>query len=251
MHFSKSTFALAAIAGASTVSAITGSLGDAPVTQGNSIGILYEANLASAEVEGAYLNFTGTSDGVGVLVTACFQGINGSQPGPYPYHIHTFATPADDNCTATGPHLDPYLRNDTVSCDKTAPQTCQVGDLAGKHGAIPSDATGRGHWCTTYVDNYLSLDPNDKAFIGNSRSIVVHNSNKTRLACGDIVLITRNPVYPNSNATITGTGAPPSPPTETGGSATTSPAVVANGAAQLGASSLALGVILGLGALFL
>lgn len=52
------------------------------------------------------------------------------------YHIHAMPVPADGNCTGTGPHVDPYVRGEVPPCDNTQPQTCQVGDLTGKHGNI-------------------------------------------------------------------------------------------------------------------
>ena len=52
------------------------------------------------------------------------------------YHIHDQPVPADGNCTATAAHLDPYLRGEIPPCDNTHPETCQVGDLTGKHGNV-------------------------------------------------------------------------------------------------------------------
>ncbi|KAK6337395.1 hypothetical protein TWF730_002796 [Orbilia blumenaviensis] len=235
MHFFKSAASIALLAGACVVSAETGEKGDAPVTNGNSDKVVYEAHVMSSNVKTAHLNFTGTEDGVGVLVHACFMGINASQPGPYPYHIHDFLVGEGENCTATGAHLDPYLRGEVTACDAEAPETCQVGDLSGKHGKASLDAAGDGSWCTSYVDKYLSLDSSDVAFIGNDRSIVVHNINKTRIGCANIVLAaTGGSAYPSSNATTTG-----EPPIATGG------------ATRIGASGIALGVILGVGAMLL
>jgi hypothetical protein len=50
------------------------------------------------------------------------------------YHIHDYPVPADGNCTATGAHVDPFVRGEAPPCDASAPATCQVGDLSGKHG---------------------------------------------------------------------------------------------------------------------
>lgn len=52
------------------------------------------------------------------------------------YHIHVLPVPANGNCTETLGHLDPYKRGEIPPCDNTQPQTCQVGDLSGKHGNI-------------------------------------------------------------------------------------------------------------------
>ena len=55
---------------------------------------------------------------------------------PTVYHIHDQPVPADGNCTATLGHLDPFIRGEIPPCDPTQPETCQVGDLSGKHGNI-------------------------------------------------------------------------------------------------------------------
>ncbi|EPS36173.1 hypothetical protein H072_10369 [Dactylellina haptotyla CBS 200.50] len=233
MHFSKSAALLAVAAGASVVSAA-----DAPETQGNAATTVYEARFSNADVGNAYLNFTGTPDGVGVLVTACFGNIVAAQAGPYPYHIHQMVVPADNNCTATGGHLDPYMRTDEPPCDANAPQTCEVGDLSGKHGKIPLDVN-TAMWCTSYVDKFLSLKSDDQAFIGNSRSIVVHNAEKVRLACGNIVAAAAGGMGASSANTTTTPGA-----TSTGG-----PAVSTGAAGRIGANALALGGILGVAAM--
>ncbi|KAJ6257237.1 Cell surface Cu-only superoxide dismutase [Drechslerella dactyloides] len=278
MHLSTSTVLAVAVTAATTVSAqVTGALGNAPVTTGNSADILYEASFSSSNVEMGYLNFTGTSDGVGVLVHVCFKGINASQPGPYPYHIHgQYTSHSDDpfaemqmqmhirtckrmnehfvvgpngNCSATGAHLDPFLRNDTVKCDAGAPETCQVGDLSGKHGDIPA---GVYDYCTSYVDKYLSLVPGNVAFIGNSRSVVIHNINLTRIGCGNIV---QGTVKGNGMPTPSNTTYPPTPPGGNGGNNVTTiptpaPPIATGGATSLRAS-MALGVILAVGSLVL
>lgn len=54
------------------------------------------------------------------------------------YHIHEYPVPSNGSCDATGDHLDPENRGESPPCDASQPQTCQVGDLAGKHGNIPA-----------------------------------------------------------------------------------------------------------------
>jgi hypothetical protein len=44
--------------------------------------------------------------------------------------------PADGNCTETLAHLDQYERGETPPCDPLRADTCQQGDLSGKHGKI-------------------------------------------------------------------------------------------------------------------
>ena len=61
------------------------------------------------------------------------------------YHIHAYPVPSDGNCTGTLAHLDPYIRGDTPPCDPEEPQTCEVGDLSGKHGTINSTSASLRH----------------------------------------------------------------------------------------------------------
>ena len=55
---------------------------------------------------------------------------------PSEYHVHLRAVPASGNCTETLGHLDSYVRGDTPPCEKSMPQTCEVGDLSGKYGTV-------------------------------------------------------------------------------------------------------------------
>jgi hypothetical protein len=100
------------------------------------------------------------------------------------YHIHDQPVPANGNCTATLAHLDPYVRGERPPCDPSAPQTCQVGDLAGKYGNIP----GTGSFQASYLDLYTSTQQGPASFFGN-RSIVVHTANTTRLTCANFQLV--------------------------------------------------------------
>jgi hypothetical protein len=99
------------------------------------------------------------------------------------YHIHEFAVPQDGNCTGTGGHLSPYGRNETPACEAAEPNTCQPGDLSGKHGAINNTAQEK-NFQVTYLDLYVSTNPQSLTYFGN-RSVVVHAANGTRLNCGN------------------------------------------------------------------
>ncbi|KAF3940543.1 hypothetical protein ABW19_dt0207884 [Dactylella cylindrospora] len=195
MHFSTLLVSAAAVVSVASAQGYT----DAPITYGNSPSVVYEATIQSANVQYAHLNFTGTTNGTGVYVQACFSGISAEQPGPYPYHVHVNPIPDNLNCTAAGGHLDPYMRTDTPPCDSSQPQTCEVGDLSGKYGKVPVTANTETV-CVAYTDLYLSLNEGDPAFIGNSRSIVIHNVNLTRIGCGNITLASSTPV-PTGNYT--------------------------------------------------
>lgn len=52
------------------------------------------------------------------------------------YHLHDQPVPPDGNCSSTLAHLDLYQRGQATACDMAAPETCEVGDLSGKHGKI-------------------------------------------------------------------------------------------------------------------
>lgn len=64
--------------------------------------------------------------------------------------------PDDGNCTSTGPHLDPFERGEVPGCDSDLPQTCQVGDLAGKHGAIVT-TDSETTYQTSYTDDFTAV----------------------------------------------------------------------------------------------
>lgn len=103
------------------------------------------------------------------------------------YHIHDQPVPADGNCSGTLAHLDPFKRGEKPPCDKSRPDTCQVGDLGGKYGDIMDVANGK-HFKATYLDFYTSTRHGPGAFFGN-RSIVVHYHNTTRINCANFTLV--------------------------------------------------------------
>lgn len=94
------------------------------------------------------------------------------------YHIHTEPVPPDGNCNATLAHLDPFQRGESPPCDAALPMTCQVGDLAGKYGAITTSP-----FMASYTDSFTAT-ADDQSFIGNL-SVVVHFANKTRITCAN------------------------------------------------------------------
>ncbi|KAJ4387253.1 Cell surface superoxide dismutase [Cu-Zn] 4 [Gnomoniopsis smithogilvyi] len=145
----------------------------------------------------------------GVQLTVNFTGIPSETYGPFVYHIHGMPVPADGNCTATMGHLDPTNRGEYYPCDNTNPQTCQAGDLAGKHGNITSQT-----FSASYIDPYLSTVPGSPYFFGNG-SLVIHTSNTTRLTCANFQQSSTNG---STSSTSTGTVTP----TATGSSSGTS-----------------------------
>lgn len=108
-----------------------------------------------------------------------------AQYGPFNWHIHALAVPEDGNCTATMGHLDPTNRGELYMCQASSPQTCQVGDLAGKHGG---KITTPGNFSTSFVDPYLSVVEGSPGFFG-GLGFVLHSGNTSRLACANFELV--------------------------------------------------------------
>ncbi|KAF9193188.1 hypothetical protein BGZ50_007728 [Haplosporangium sp. Z 11] len=106
-------------------------------------------------------------------------------PTGFDYHVHVHPVGPNNNCTATGAHLDPAKVGVAKPCDPTNLTTCQTGDLAGKYGNLMGTADGSIPK-TTYLDTQLTFTgEGEEAMVG--RSIVIHN-NGTRIACANIVV---------------------------------------------------------------
>jgi hypothetical protein len=85
--------------------------------------------------------------------------------------------------------------------------------LSGKHGAI-ADTAREKNFQVTYLDLYLSTNPESLTFFGN-RSVVVHAVNGMRLNCGNFTQqVPSNTTFGNGTASAT---ASPSSATHTGG----------------------------------
>jgi hypothetical protein len=113
------------------------------------------------------------------------------------YHIHVNQVPEDGDCAETLGHLDPYNRGITPPCDAEAPETCQLGDLSGKHGEISGGP--ESPFQDSYTDDYLSTRTGEAAFFGNL-SVVVHSANDTRLSCGNFYLVSGATPTPSAAA---------------------------------------------------
>jgi hypothetical protein len=174
---------LSVIAAASAVSAQSAST-VAPVVSNNPVGVTYVATLpeqAERTVRGS-VTATANENGVGVKFAVSISGLP-AEGGPFMYHLHAKPVPSDGNCTGTGAHLDPYMRGEVPLCDPTKPETCQTGDLSGKFGNMTTQ-----DWSQEYVDEYSSTIPGEAAYFGNL-SVVVHLSNKTRIACANFTMV--------------------------------------------------------------
>ncbi|RYP05717.1 hypothetical protein DL764_003610 [Monosporascus ibericus] len=172
-----STFAFAALG---AIAQHTGHLGDAEEVLNNPAGAKYVATFDRSDgcsVTGKVVATSGAG-GKGVDFKLLVMNLPQSM-GPFAFHLHDQPVPSDGNCTNTLGHLDPYQRGQTPPCDMEMPQTCEVGDLSGKHNKLEGPtATMR------FNDKYAALVPGIGAFFGN-RSIVIHASDSSRIACAN------------------------------------------------------------------
>lgn len=154
MHFSTLTLLAAA-------AAVTAQSTSAPIISNNPYDARYRAEITPKAGKDLSVTIEGTSmpDGNGVKFGVAFNGLVEAD-GPFTYHIHAKPVPTDGNCTGTGAHLDPYNRGETPVCDASKPETCQTGDLAGKHGKVTA-----AQFTTEYVDLYLATNPADPSFV--------------------------------------------------------------------------------------
>lgn len=134
----------------------------------------------------AVFSFTKVATGMNVTIeltkgfTTAFQVL----PTGFDYHVHVNRV-SNGDCGSTGGHLDP-TQIGTKVCDPKNSTTCQVGDLAAKHGNIVAEAASQSGALPTitYIDTELTFSgPNSLL----DRSIVIHN-NGTRIACADIIV---------------------------------------------------------------
>jgi len=192
-----------------TPETVTGALGDAKEydsPKGND----YEADFTGTKISGSIKFHAMGEEGVHVAVSLSGFPTEG---GPFGYHVHDQPVPADGNCTGTKAHLDPFQRGQKVACDPKRPESCEVGDLAGKHGKIPAE-TGNGTYSTTYMDEYITLTEGVGSFIGN-RSIVIHLADASRYVCVNITAM-------HNNGT-TSDGHPPKPEDSDGAASSFAP----------------------------
>lgn len=179
-----------------------------------------------------------------VLVNVNIAGLP-SEGGPFPYHIHQKPVPADGNCTGTGLHLNPF--GGAPNATSNAGQ--EVGDLASKHGNMEGPS-----YQASYVDNYISLDSADPAYIG-GLSVVIHFLNNTRITCANLTIdkgVSSSTIVSGSKtSTIVKPSGGASNSSDSGsGSKNTSSHSSSNFAASVGATGFAAGIAaIGLGLL--
>jgi hypothetical protein len=142
------------LAAASMVSAQSSTVIPAPVETSSPAGASYLATLPVKEgspLRGA-ISAVSAPNGAGVKFSVSFSGLPATG-GPFMYHIHEKAVPSNGNCTATGAHQDPYKRGEVPICDASKPETCQVGDLSGKHGNFTAQ-----EFSAEYVEHIIMHD---------------------------------------------------------------------------------------------
>jgi hypothetical protein len=178
---------------------------DAPETSDNPPSVVYKAEIkdvffADAVLPGdlkGHITAQAPKDGKGVKFDVHFENLP-EEGGPFTYHLHKAAVPSDGNCTATLTHLDPYEAGAEIKCNKDKPETCEVGDLSGKHGAIDDTS-----YEESYLDLYASTNVADAGYFGDL-SFVIHYENSTRLACANFVKEHSKPhPTPGHNSTVT------------------------------------------------
>ncbi|KAF2842236.1 Cu,Zn superoxide dismutase-like protein, partial [Patellaria atrata CBS 101060] len=174
-----SSLSILALASAQTT---TGQLGDAAAITNNPEGAIYVATLPISKGVRGTVTAQTAPGGAGVAFQITVDGLP-TEGGPFSYHLHDAPVPTNGNCSGTLAHLDPYKRGQTPPCDASAPQTCEVGDLSGKHGKINGTS-----FSASYVDVYASTLQGIGAFFGN-RSVVFHLANSTRISCANFTAL--------------------------------------------------------------
>ena len=113
---------------------------NAPVVNNNPNGAMYLATFANS-ITNVIRGRVVASSPFGGSVNYAINIANLPQgAAPFEYHIHEFPVPSNGDCMGTGLHLDPFNRGEQPPCDASQPQTCQLGDLSGKHGKINGTA---------------------------------------------------------------------------------------------------------------
>jgi Cu/Zn superoxide dismutase len=118
---------------------------------------------------------------------------NGSEG--YPIHIHEQPVPANGSCAATLGHLDPFkvkqAYGDQYRCDPTDLNTCEIGDLSGKHGLLrplPGNDWLTGTDTLTFLDPQLGWDRKVRETCILGRSLTIHRAgDNIRYTCANIL----------------------------------------------------------------
>ncbi|KAG0211196.1 hypothetical protein BGX28_008376 [Mortierella sp. GBA30] len=170
-----------------------------------------------------------TGMNITVTVNAGLTSTIQKLPVGFEYHIHVNPVGPNNDCMATGLHLDPAKVGVSKPCDPANLTSCQTGDLSGKYGNLIGSDSGAIP-TKQYIDTQLTFTGvGENAMVG--RSVVIHN-NVTRIACANLVV--DGYVAPTPSAGANGTTTP---------SGTGSPSTSTNGAAKLIGSVALSGVV--------
>ena len=142
------------------------------------------ANFNMKGVIGSITFFQSLSWGNITRITVSLSGLDQYPSETFPWHVHNypFTTQERNPCSAAsvGGHFDPFMAssrpNYSTSCSIKDPSLCEVGDLSGKFGLLP---TTLGF----LVDSYLPLY-GVHSIVG--RSVVIHRNDNTRWVCANI-----------------------------------------------------------------
>lgn len=146
---------------------------DAPITK-DSRGQKSLVAVFRGPVTGA-ITFTGFNrDGL-VKVPVNVRNLP-TEGGPFSFSIRTGSVPQSGDCTHTGDMFNPFEGSLLETEDPKTP----VGDLSARHGKCFRTSTNQ-----VYFDQYVSLNPRNKAYIG-GRLIVIYNSFGREIACANL-----------------------------------------------------------------
>ncbi|KAL4935251.1 hypothetical protein BDV06DRAFT_217563 [Aspergillus oleicola] len=174
------TFVLAALTGLFSTTALAQSANstNAPVVTDNEDYSVHHATLLPKDNTTVYgaITITARASSPALHVNVVIGGI------PEGEYLITNSNDTNGNCYLTAAHLDPYSRGQTPPCSITAPWTCEVGDLSGKHG--PAWAPPGEVFRASYDEFFLSNTVGADAYFGDL-SWVVHAPGSERLTCGN------------------------------------------------------------------
>jgi len=187
----------------------------APLVSNNPIGASYTAQIKGGEsdVTHGYVSMTSNPGGVGMKLSVNIAGLP-ILKGPYTYYVGDHSLSSECECSTSGGIFDPYNAGKRY-CNRQQAQTCDVGDLSGKHGCINSTS-----YVASYNELYASLNSASPAYVG-GKSIVISDRSGSPVACGNIVCVSEgNPYgspYGNGTAPYPTNGTAPYPTNGTTG----------------------------------
>ncbi|EGV63200.1 hypothetical protein PSN45_004521 [Yamadazyma tenuis] len=143
---------------------------------------VYIAKFSDPNKVNGFVQFTGLQNG-SISVSFDLHGFP-QTGGPFMYHVHQAPVPVDGDCMGTLLHLNPYNGN----INNPNANEKEIGDLSGRYGLLAGDSK------QTYVDEYLSLNPESLAYIG-GRSVTVHLADNSRIACANITQVDASSLF--------------------------------------------------------